>query len=787
VAFDGEIPRMVAVNPAFEEVFGFENDTVIGESIADVLVPESEHAQHLTLRDAVLAGNPTETEVRRRTTDGVRRFNVRIVPIGGSEAPGGAYAWYTDITDQRRYEERLERLNEANRHLLSATTETEVADITVDVVQRVLDQPLAAMWSYSSVDEVLSPLAATDAARAVDGSCETADAFGPIRPGTTEMEVFHKGEITVVEEYRSVDNPAHPETPLGTLLIAPLGEYGQLHVGSESVGAFDATTRDLIEILCQNAEAALERVHRERTLSELNEITRDLFRSSSMEAVATLAVEAGREILGLPFVHIYLTDEQKETMRPAAVTEETTERFGELPQFQRGEGLFWEVLRSGKPRLYDDVQAEADPASDLPFRSAIVVPLGDQGVLASGSIEAAALDTFDRKLASILAATTETALDRAERERRVREQHQDLKAARDRFQSVFDHSNDAIVILDPETDEILEANPKASELLGYPREELRALGPSDIHPDEMERFREFVRAVRSGGSGWTDELYCVTASGRKVPAEISASTLEFDGRESILALIRDVSELRKYERELERQNERLEEVTRVLSHDLRNPMNVASGRVELARKEQESDHLDAVRSSLDRMEEMIEDVLTLARIGGSIEETEPIALDSIVEGCWRNVDTDDAELVTATEMTIEADESRLRHVFENLFRNSIEHGSTSNRPRADDAVEHGSTGSQTGSDDAVEHGGSTVTITVGELDRGFYIEDDGPGIPPETRENVFKKGHSTTETGTGFGLSIVREIVRAHGWEIIVTDSMEGGARFEITGVDGDR
>ncbi|MCQ4332784.1 PAS domain S-box protein [Natronomonas sp. F2-12] len=59
VAFDGEIPRMVAVNPAFEEVFGFENDTVIGESIADVLVPESEHAQHLTLRDAVLAGNPT--------------------------------------------------------------------------------------------------------------------------------------------------------------------------------------------------------------------------------------------------------------------------------------------------------------------------------------------------------------------------------------------------------------------------------------------------------------------------------------------------------------------------------------------------------------------------------------------------------------------------------------------------------------------------------------------------------------------------------------------------------
>lgn len=77
-----------------------------------------------------------------------------------------------------------------------------------------------------------------------------------------------------------------------------------------------------------------------------------------------------------------------------------------------------------------------------------------------------------------------------------------------------------------------------------------------------------------------------------------------------------------------------------------------------------------------------------------------------------------------------------------------------------------------------------VTVTIGDLDRGFYVEDDGPGIPEEERDAVFKAGYSTNEAGTGFGLNIVKQVVQSHGWEIIVTESLDGGARFEITGVD---
>lgn len=85
---------------------------------------------------------------------------------------------------------------------------------------------------------------------------------------------------------------------------------------------------------------------------------------------------------------------------------------------------------------------------------------------------------------------------------------------------------------------------------------------------------------------------------------------------------------------------------------------------------------------------------------------------------------------------------------------------------------------------AVEHGDADVTLTVGELADGFYIEDDGVGIPEDEREAVFEPGYSTSQEDSGFGLSIVGRVVDAHGWEIRLTDGADGGARFEITGVD---
>ncbi|WP_049982125.1 ATP-binding protein [Halorubrum sp. BV1] len=206
---------------------------------------------------------------------------------------------------------------------------------------------------------------------------------------------------------------------------------------------------------------------------------------------------------------------------------------------------------------------------------------------------------------------------------------------------------------------------------------------------------------------------------------------------------------------LRRERDRLDEFASIISHDIRNPLNVANGRVALAEAECDSTNLDPAKTALDRIEAIIEDVLELSRQGKAVGETESIRLEETARDAWNSISRANATLRTESLGHLEADRSRLVEVFENLFRN------------------------------AIEHSGESVTVTVGRLDDGFYVEDTGPGIPPEARNDIFEQGYTTNSSGTGFGLAIVKRIVEAHQWEIDVTDGADGGARFEITGSGG--
>ena len=225
----------------------------------------------------------------------------------------------------------------------------------------------------------------------------------------------------------------------------------------------------------------------------------------------------------------------------------------------------------------------------------------------------------------------------------------------------------------------------------------------------------------------------------------------------LIGISHRITERKRYERELERQNERLNEFTGIVSHDLRNPLNVAQGRLAQARAERDSEHLEAVAQSHERMETLIENLLTVAREGEAVTEFQTVRLNDLVESCWETVETGRADLVVETDAVIRADRNRTKQLLENLVRN------------------------------CVEHGGASATVTVGDIDGGpdFYVADDGPGIPADERDLVLERGYSTTTDGTGFGLSIVSQIADAHGWNLAVTESDAGGARFEITGVDG--
>jgi signal transduction histidine kinase len=285
-------------------------------------------------------------------------------------------------------------------------------------------------------------------------------------------------------------------------------------------------------------------------------------------------------------------------------------------------------------------------------------------------------------------------------------------------------------------------------LLGYSREELvSSVDLSDIHPHDLEQYREFLDLVQSDDLGRRGDFQCVTKDGEPKKCEISVSSREIEEDRYIISTVRDISERKDYE-------QRLEQFASVVSHDLRNPLNVAEGRLALAQEECDSEHLDGVENAHDRMWSLIDDLLNLTRDGESITDKEPVGLSAIVNERWETVKTDGSRLDTTLDGTILANKTRVRQMFENLFRN------------------------------AVEHGGDEVTVTVGKLKDGFFVEDDGAGIDPDDRQKVFDTDYSTTDEGTGLGLSIVKEIAETHDWQIRLSEGSEGGARFEFIGVE---
>lgn len=242
---------------------------------------------------------------------------------------------------------------------------------------------------------------------------------------------------------------------------------------------------------------------------------------------------------------------------------------------------------------------------------------------------------------------------------------------------------------------------------------------------------------------------------RGEPLEISGNVARVRGT------VQDITERKWRERQLQDKNQRLDRFARLLSHDLRNPLNVAKGQLELAKEKiggpsETNGHLDAVGRALGRMNTIIDDVLTLTWSQQEVDadELEALRLAEVAEASWSHVDTAQASLQIDGDVGLQANEGRLRRLLENLFRN------------------------------AVEHGGQAVTVQVGRLADGFYVENDGPPIPPDKRDEVFESGYSTGDEGTGLGLSIVASVADVHGWTLGVADREGGGVRFAVTEVE---
>ncbi|KDE60178.2 histidine kinase [Halostagnicola sp. A56] len=290
-----------------------------------------------------------------------------------------------------------------------------------------------------------------------------------------------------------------------------------------------------------------------------------------------------------------------------------------------------------------------------------------------------------------------------------------------------------------------------------------------IHSEDKERAVECFESALAGTAPMTVELRFRHGDGHWIWIESSASPIpsEYD-LDGVVTVTREVTERKRRERKLKetqaelkrsneqlrRQNRRLDRFASVVSHDFRSPLSVATGRLRQAREEHDSESLDAMVEPVDRMARMIDELRTLTMSQRRDVKTTPVAIATRAEAAWAMTETGDSELRVRIDpdREYEADLGLLDHIFENLFRNAIVHNET------------------------------PVTVTVGSLAerQGFYVADDGTGIPSERVETVLEYGYSTADEGTGDGLTIVSEFIEAQGWELAITGAVDGGARFEI-------
>jgi PAS domain S-box-containing protein len=530
---------------------------------------------------------------------------------------------------------------------------------------------------------------------------------------------------------------------------------------------------DQYDLLAQRVESAVSRQRTERELSELDRINRTIRRTIRRVVGGGNRAEIERVVCetlseSAPYLFAWfgtVTDDNR--LVPAAwagvergYLDDVTVTTDRSPT---GQGPSGRAARSGEPRATQNIREDPDfepwreAAERRGYESSASIPVafGDTryGILNVYADRPHAFDERELEVLGELGTIVAHAIHRVTLTNRLEDQ----------YETLFEESPVmAVTTRNGDDGPVVEScNRRLLDRLGYDREEVVGEPLASFYTADSE-----TKLFDGGGyrRALTDDFArekrtLVTADGEAVETLLRAVPRETETGETVgtFALYVDISERKR----LERENERLDAFASIVSHDLRNPLTVIKGRAALASEQYDSEDVDAIVDAAARMEELIDDLLVLARQGKSVEETTPVRLSTITEDCWGNVDTGGATLEVATDATVLADESRLQQLFENLVRNSVEHG-----------PDDGETGA--------------LTITVGVLPdgEGFYVEDDGVGIPEAERDRVFEAGYSTDDDSTGFGLSIVSEIAEAHGWTVETTEGETGGARFEFRGVD---
>jgi len=377
--------------------------------------------------------------------------------------------------------------------------------------------------------------------------------------------------------------------------------------------------------------------------------------------------------------------------------------------------------------------------------------------------------------------------------RRRNKTTQALQEVNDNLRSHLHHSPLALVEWDREF-RLKRWSSRAEELFGWPAEE--ALGRSWldwdlVHPDDRSSVERLLQNIRHKEPGGT---LVVLRGRRRDGTEIACEwhvswTRDSRGRfGSILCLVHDITgdreimdEMQRMIRDLELKvarrtrdlasaNRDLRAFTHSISNDLRAPVRSMIGFTELLRDRYGEDIPTDARKQLvyllaagRQLDHLIEDLMEYGRLGGQGITLEPVDLLEVAGKAIRSLETAFPEAEAAITLpdeteTIPADRALLRHVLAHLLENALKYRHSRRPARIELTTERG--------DDEVR----------------VRVRDNGPGIPPEHRERVFRlfeRLHSEeSHPGTGMGLAVVRKAMNLMGGQVTVHDHDGPGVTF---------
>ncbi len=354
-----------------------------------------------------------------------------------------------------------------------------------------------------------------------------------------------------------------------------------------------------------------------------------------------------------------------------------------------------------------------------------------------------------------------------------------LQSTEKKFKTIFDSSLEGLVLIDKKSNEFIDFNQKAYEMLGYSESEYKKFTLSDLEVDkklsEFEEDKE--RLIQNGWDCYVTKFLC--KDGSKLDINVSLKIVDINKESIIQATFHDITDEKNLQRDLQEQTSKAQEATKAkseflanMSHEIRTPMNGIIGISHLALKTdldvKQREYLQKIDNSAKSLLEIINDILDISKIEAgklSIEYADFDLfkmIDSIVDIVEFKAHEKNLELIISydTEMgkIFNGDSLRISQVITNLLSNAVKF------------TDYGEIG-----------------LYVKKIDKDIYrfeIRDTGIGLTKEQQEKLFKAfsqaDASTTRKygGTGLGLRISKEIVELMDGKIWVESERGVGSSF---------